>query len=187
MNPWELRGHFALGKGKHLPFVQSHCHDGTLLVHAVFLVNSPKNHTNTGFFAVGEIGYPLAMSTSAPASREKRSGHLLINRGVMPEHIPAAHPLFWGRRLYVSLIRTSHGGTHCHCSYPASRSLCCLPLGNSQREASPAMHSVLSRSRKSVDGTGKQIRRGLFSRRAVLISALVLVVSRCFAFCFLIQ
>ena len=49
-------------------------------------------------------------------------------------------PIHWGRRINVSTLRTSHGGTRCHCSYPASRSLCLLSLsGNrsSQHALSP--------------------------------------------------
>jgi hypothetical protein len=37
-------------------------------------------------------------------------------------------PISLGRRIYVSTLRTSHGGARCHCSYPASRSLCCFTL-----------------------------------------------------------
>src|SRR5260370_32800554 len=53
----------------------------------------------------------------------------LIPRVVKQDQISVLYPLFGGRRIYVSFVRTIHGGSCCYCSYPASRSLCCLSLG----------------------------------------------------------
>ena len=53
----------------------------------------------------------------------------LIPRVVSRTKFQWHKPLFWGRRIYVSFVRTIHGGSCCYCSYPAPRSLCCLSLG----------------------------------------------------------
>jgi len=53
----------------------------------------------------------------------------LIPRVVKQGQFYGHYPLFGGRRIYVSFVWTIHGGSCCYCSYPASRSLCCLSLG----------------------------------------------------------
>ena len=59
----------------------------------------------------------------------------LIPRVVKQDQISVSYPLFGGRRIYVSFVRTIHGGSRCYCSYPASRSLCCFSLGLSCRNS----------------------------------------------------
>jgi len=41
---------------------------------------------------------------------------------------------YLGRRIHVSLVRTSYGGACCYCSHSTSRSLCCFSLNGSCNE-----------------------------------------------------
>jgi hypothetical protein len=69
----------------------------------------------------------------------------LIRTAVKLRQISVSHPFIGEGGFNVSTLRTSHGGTRCHSSYPASRSFCFLSLsGNrsSQRALSPMAPSL---------------------------------------------
>jgi hypothetical protein len=90
-----------------------------------------------GFCGLLGIGVPFAIRTSASTHRQ---GNRMGLSHSFPWQLSTAkfrlYPTFLGRRLYVSLVRTIHGGTRCHCSYPASRSLCCFSLnGEAARDS----------------------------------------------------
>ena len=76
-----------------------------------------------------------------PQKRLAATGAIpLIRTAVKLCQFSVSHPFIGEGGFNVSTLRTSHGGTRCHCSYPASRSLCLLSLsGNrsSQHALSP--------------------------------------------------
>jgi hypothetical protein len=66
-----------------------------------------------------------------------------------------------GRRFYVSLVRTIHGGAGCYCGYPASRSLCCVPLKGICSVVSSSTVHLVQWSSQVVEGKACSGRSGL--------------------------
>ena len=92
------------------------------------LPNPEKSHKYEDFPRFHE--WPRTCNnTESSGHREGSARRIrLIPRVVKQDQNSVAYPLFGGRRIYVSFVWTIHGGSCCYCSYPASRSLCCLSL-----------------------------------------------------------
>jgi hypothetical protein len=96
---------------------------------AHLLLGEPEKATNMGFPAVSGLAADLQYLRLS-GHREGSARRIRLIPSVDSRTIFEWHkPLFWGRRIYVSFVWTIHGGSRCYCSYPASRSLCCLSLG----------------------------------------------------------
>jgi hypothetical protein len=107
---------------------------------------------------------PICIRDSASAKTFGTNGSIpLIRTAVKLCQFSVSHPFIGEGGFNVSTLRTSHGGTRCHCSYPASRSLCFLSLsGNrsSQQALSPLVPPACG-----VGGRDPEVRLtpGLFS------------------------
>ena len=116
------------------PKVEKHltCGQSFIPRRPVFCTLGPSEHRKSHKYE----DFPRSHEWPRTCNNSESSGHRegsarrirLIPRVVSRTKFQWHKPLFWGRRIYVSFVWTIHGGSCCYCSYPASRSLCCLSL-----------------------------------------------------------
>ena len=127
---------------------------------AHLLLREPEKATNMGFPAVSglaaDLQYLWLSGHREGSARRIRLIPSVVSRTIFEWN----KPLFWGRRIYVSFVWTIHGGSRCYCSYPASRSLCCLSLGLTVVHAA---YLVPSRPNLSSGKIEVEVRRALAS------------------------